>query len=312
MQRPASSPFVAGVDSGGTRTRARIADPAGRVLAEAEGPAGLLVRGGEAASVEAIAGALGAAVRAAGRTPDELPGAIWAGVAGAGDPARRAALEGAMRIRFPGVTVRISPDSEIAFHAAFGEGAGILLISGTGSVARARGPSGSLARVGGWGADLGDEGSGYAVGLAALRAITRAADGRGRRTSLEAAVLGHLGLRAPAELVDWVHHATKAEVAALHRRVTEEAGAGQDAEARAILRDAARALAELVLVAAREAGCPPGTPVALTGGVIDPGEPVRERLVRSLARRGHPVRTDPLVPVAGALDLARHLLPSIS
>jgi N-acetylglucosamine kinase-like BadF-type ATPase len=57
------------------------------------------------------------------------------------------------------------------------------------------------ARAGGWGYVLGDEGSGYWLGRNALRAVVRAADGRGQSTTLTAHVLAHYGAARPQELV---------------------------------------------------------------------------------------------------------------
>ena len=63
-------------------------------------------------------------------------------------------------------------------------------VAWTGSTVYGRSAAGTLARAGG-GYLLGDEGSGYAIGLAAWRAVLRAYDGRGSQTSLTERALGH-------------------------------------------------------------------------------------------------------------------------
>src|SRR5690606_12096698 len=128
---------------------------------------------------------------------------------------------------------------------AFDDGAGILLIAGTGSSAWARGVDGRTARAGGWGHLLGDEGSGYALGVAALRAVARAHDGRAPSTDLRDAVLRHANVAAPEALIAWAASAAKAEIAALAPCVAE-AAAADDAVARAIVDRAARDLADHV------------------------------------------------------------------
>lgn len=88
----------------------------------------------------------------------------------------------------------VTTDGEIALEDAFGEGAGILLISGTGSVAYGRGPTGTLLRAGGWGPTCGDEGSSTGIGRRALSVLTASHDGREPETRLVGAVLTALQL----------------------------------------------------------------------------------------------------------------------
>src|SRR5207253_2030027 len=74
---------------------------------------------------------------------------------------------------------------------------------------------GRQARVGGWGSLLGDEGSGYAIGLEALRRIARSVDRRDRDTDLARRVLVRLGLSEPQDLIAWSSTATRAAIAGL-------------------------------------------------------------------------------------------------
>ena len=62
-------------------------------------------------------------------------------------------------------------DALVALEAAIPGGPGVVIISGTGSIAYGRNAAGEAARAGGWGYVLGDEGSGYWIGRAALRAV---------------------------------------------------------------------------------------------------------------------------------------------
>ena len=99
---------------------------------------------------------------------------------------------------------------------------------------RAVGPRGEVVQVGGWGQLLGDEGSGYRIGLDGLRAVMRASDGREPRTSLSAAVLDAAGAAEPRDLVGWAARATKGEVAALSVLVAREARNGDPVAARIV------------------------------------------------------------------------------
>ena len=80
--------------------------------------------------------------------------------------------------------MRVTTDIEIALTAAFGDGPGIVVVAGTGSVVLGRDPEGRMLRRGGYGWQMGDEGSGYAIGRAALGAVSRAHDGRSPETAI--------------------------------------------------------------------------------------------------------------------------------
>jgi N-acetylglucosamine kinase-like BadF-type ATPase len=181
-------------------------------------------------------------------------------------------------------------------------------VSGTGSIAIARGPDGSLSRVGGWGAAFGDPGSGYAIGMGALRAAIRVADGLDPRPALFDAVTATLGL---ADIRDLRHHPPGVtEVAALVPAVARAARGG-DAMAGALLDLAGRELADAVLAAARNAGLVgPGLCLALGGGVLVHVARVRRSLLGELEHRGAaPASVVPVrQPVAAAADLAVALL----
>ena len=84
-------------------------------------------------------------------------------------------------------TRSIVNDALIALVAGAGASPGVVVISGTGSIAYGVSHHGVAARAGGWGPTLGDEGSGYWIGRRALAAVMRDADGRGPRTAADAA-----------------------------------------------------------------------------------------------------------------------------
>ena len=72
----------------------------------------------------------------------------------------------------------IHNDVDMACRGAFLNGPGILLLSGTGSMAWGQDEQGRTARVGGWGSLFGDEGSAYWIGRQALSLLTQILDGR--------------------------------------------------------------------------------------------------------------------------------------
>lgn len=248
--------------------------------------------------------------------------AICVGAAGADRPEDRGLFESWAAGAFPAAHFRISNDALIVLYAGTPEGWGLAIISGTGSIAYGRHPDGQLARAGGWGYLLGDEGSGYAIGLAALRAATRAADGRGPRTLLLPTLLEHWQLDGPTRLVRKVYGelagaGARAEIARLARLVEQVAAQG-DACAEAILTEAGQELALAASAVAAQLAAIPGLspggasplPCALTGGVLVNGHRVREAFTHAAAARGLALAPITLVkePAVGAVRLARELL----
>ena len=121
--------------------------------------------------------------------------------------------------------------------------------AGTGSIAVARDSAGALQRLGGYGWQMGDEGSGYSIGRAALGAASRARDGRSPATALEHRMLEAARCSDFDALVRWAAAATPGEVASLAPHVLEVAAAG-DPVAQGIADYAARELSLLALLLA--------------------------------------------------------------
>lgn len=297
-----------GVDGGGTCTRVLLARVDGEELARSVGAPALVDPNRPEASADAIASVCREAAEAAGV---ELPvTALWAGVAGAGGARVRETLVAELGRRGLAERLEVGSDADVAYHDAFGDAPGILLIAGTGSVALGRGEDGSSATVGGWGVLLGDEGSGFAIGMAALRSIVRGVDGRGMSTSMREAVLGRLGLDRPEELVAWVARAGKSDVAGLVPMVCRAADGG-DAVASTIVEGAIEDLTGHVLTVVRRLGPWSGRPrVAVSGGLLGESGPLRDRTRAALA--GLSCRpSDCLVdPARGAARLAARLVGS--
>ena len=265
-----------GVDGGGTRTRAVIMDAEGQELARAEGPPALIDQAKPRATIGVITHVCRQVVGDAGATfPAKV---LWAGIAGAGNDPARSVVQEALQEAGIAETVHVGGDAGAAFHDAFGSEPGILLISGTGSIALGRGVDGSTVRIGGWGVLLGDEGSGYAMGMEALRAVVRGEDGRSMKTQLRDPILEKLSADRPEDLIAWIATASKADVAALVPIVCDQAESG-DEVAGTIVENAVEDLVAHVLTVVKRLGPWPGRPaVALAGGLIDEDGPLRQRV----------------------------------
>jgi glucosamine kinase len=176
--------------------------------------------------------------------------------------------------------------------------------AGTGSVAVGRDRAGKQHRIGGYGWQMGDEGSGYAIGRAALGAVSRAADGRSPRTALSERVLTASRSDSFEALIRWAAGASPAEVAALAPHVLDVAAHG-DPLAQGICDYAARELTQLAvcLVPVMDLQLPVG--VALTGGLLSADGPLRRSVLARLREDTNlaPIETR-VDAVEGAIRLA--------
>ncbi|MDH5589817.1 MAG: hypothetical protein OEZ37_07200, partial [Gemmatimonadota bacterium] len=149
-----------------------------------------------------------------------------------------------------------------------------------------------------------DEGSGYAIGQEALQWVARNADGRGPDTELRDAILAHLRFDEPDGLIQWSADASKGDIAALVPVVASAAEEG-DALAQEILVRAAKNLQGHVLAILENLGPweePPG--IALSGGLLQPGGPLRKLLLALLEEQHLPIVGQVPDPVRGAAQIA--------
>ena len=298
-----------GVDGGGTKTTALVADADGQVLGRGTAGGSNAKSAGEAAARGAIEAATEQAYTDAGLA-FQPPRAACLGLAGVDTPADAAKWAPWVAQLLPGARVRVVNDVELVLAAGTPEGWGVAVIAGTGAIALGRARDGRAARVGGWGWLLGDEGSGFAIGLRALQAVSRADDGRGPRTALTAAVLERWGLAEPEGLLAAAYRSPfpRAEIAALAGAVEAAAGEG-DEVAEAITREAGHELALAAGAVVRRLGLAAPVPGALAGGVLVRGRAVREAMLAALRDEGLELAPVKMVvePAKGAVVIARGL-----
>lgn len=270
-----------GIDGGGTSTRALVADAQGRIVGRGEAGASALNQG-----VAQAWRHIGQAIDSAG-----VPGlaladcALGLGLSGTGVPAQLQAFVAAD----PGVArFTLVTDGLVALLGAHGGRPGALLISGTGSVAEALLEDGTRRMTGGWGWQIGDEGSGAWLGQQAMKIAQAAYDGRAPRGALADSVYAAVGA-SREQLLAFCASAGQSGYAGLARLVFDNAQA--DPAADALLSDAAHALDTLA------AALHPTLPLALAGSIA---LRLADRLSPALQSR----RVQPQgEPVAGALWL---------
>ncbi len=232
--------FVLGIDAGGTKTVCLVADEHGHVLGSARGPGANLATLGEL-EVEKV---LHEVMEQAMVGQSGAPAVICLGIAGVDRADDAAIIRSIMRRIGNKAPVLVVNDALIALEAGAGDGPGIVLIAGTGSICYGRNERGLAARAGGWGYILADEGSGWWMGQRAIQAVMRQADGRGPATSLTPRVLAYFGVTDPALVVHEVyyHDPRRRLIAGLGPAVQASVDEG-DPVAREIVADAAGELA---------------------------------------------------------------------
>lgn len=302
--------ILVGVDGGGTKTRALVADERGERIAEREGAASAVRPGQAEQSADTIAAVVREALDA-GQMSHVVPKVLCVGVAGVGRDPERQALWQALVGREVAEEIVVHTDGTVALDDAFGDGPGVLLVSGTGSMCLGRGPTGTLHRCGGWGPVFGDEGSGAWIGRRALSIVAAASDGREPETALSGAVLTAVQADAVEQLIEWAAQATPADFAALLPSIAKVAEAG-DLRANALVSLAVEELALHVRTIARQAFGDEraAVPVAFTGGLLRRGTMMRKRLEHRLksAVPGAQVRDEDVDAARGAVKGALRFL----
>ena len=296
--------FVLGIDAGGTKTVCLVADEQGRVLGSARGPGANLASLGEL-EVEKV---LHEVMEQAMLGQSGAPAVICLGIAGVDRAEDAAIIRSIMRRIGNKAPVLVVNDALIALEAGAGDGPGIVLIAGTGSICYGRNERGQAARAGGWGYILADEGSGWWMGQRAIQAVMRHADGRGPATSLTSRVLAHFGVTDASMLVFEVyyHDPRRRLIAGLGPALQASVDEG-DAVAREIVADAAgeltlaaRSVAEKLEMRGAQ------FPLVLSGGAFRVVTSLLADLTSRVAEvvpRGQPRLLD-VEPAMGAVRLA--------
>lgn len=304
------SAVVLGIDGGGTRTRASIVE-GDRTLAFAEAGSIKRLRVGAAVAEENLRALLGEVYKQAGVTG---VAAASAGVASASMPGVPEWIK-AVFADFHVERSEVVGDEVIALDAAFKGGPGILQIAGTGTNCIGRAPDGGREAAGGWSSRLGDEGSGYWIGLHAVRRGLHAYDREEPSRVLD--VVGQIwGTKTIDELVNLGDSTPGPDFAALAPAIGQLADEG-DPVALGVLDQAAKDLVAFVLLVRdklwRKHNLTAEVPVAWIGSVLGKSRRVRERFFAGLkaAAPKMPVLDKEVVAIEGAVWRAQRMAETV-
>jgi glucosamine kinase len=296
--------FFLGIDGGGSKSTAAVSDGSS-VLATYTAEGCNL----NTVSREEARRALGLAVHGALSLAEIPPANIvsaCAGVAGAATPENAVTISEILSELLPCASIQVVGDTVVALESFFPGEAGVVCISGTGSVALGRNERGELARAGGWGRLVSDEGSGNWIGHRAVSQCLRALD-MGRSSSLITGIMEHWRIVTREQLVQRCNREQFPSFAELFPVVLAASESG-DALASEILTSAGIELARIAQVVLRRLWIGhTRLEIVTAGGVFANSARIR-RVFGNFIRTDRPeviVRLSQRQPFEGALYLAR-------
>jgi glucosamine kinase len=312
--------YYLGIDGGGSKTTCVVGDESSITGKSTAGPSNLT-----RVSEDRARASLHEAIRSACVTAKIDPREIRRACVGAAGAARD---DIAARVReivaeLLGGEIEVVGDMEIALAAAFGDGPGVIVIAGTGSIAYGRDAQGRTARAGGWGYAISDEGSAHWIGRAAVSTLLRSIDElmdakHNAQQPVESWPLSREMQSAWnfTSLDQFLHAAnSKADFAVLFPGIVSACERG-DPLAEQILTQAGEELARLTAIVLRrlfaEDGARRAVPLAVAGGVFQHSRRVRAIFcdrVRRLDSRVE-LKQGIIEPVMGALQMARGCAPA--
>jgi glucosamine kinase len=298
-------PIYLGIDGGGTQTTCAVANDES-VLATIVAGGSNMVRVGEHEARSHLREAIVKACDAAGVSPNTVEAAV-VGIAGASVPPVKDMVASMIHDLVPG-DIDVVGDMVIAMEAAFAGLPGVVVISGTGSVAFGRNERGESGRTGGWGHAISDEGSGYWIGRCGVSAVMRALDAA-EVTTLLRVFLDAWNLDSIEQLLQKANATPPPDFPGLFPGIESAARAG-DKIARRLLINAGNELARLAsIIIGRLWEEETAVRVALGGGVFAHSPLVRQTFWSKLRamRPQAAVSFKIIQPVMGALWMARRM-----
>ena len=276
--------LFAGYDGGGTKTACVLTDETGRILGSGlGGPSNYLYCGREVAA-ESVRTATAEAFASAGLPMQQLDTAYMASAA-------ILIQHGDAHVPFFSTCIdadHVICESDI-YNIWFGsvrDTPAVITIAGTGAITYICSNAGHL-RVGGWGPLLGDEGSGYDLGLRALKLACRMYDGRGpAEPAFMDAMFRHYEVSTPGELLRKLNKGDTRSAVADAAKEVFALYSQCSATAAALLESCAEEIELSVRTAIRRDGGSAAYPLILSGGLVRKESPLYAMLESRLLQPG--------------------------
>jgi len=304
-----SQQYFMGIDGGGSTLRLVITDAELNEIATYQGTTANPNLIGQAAASSHIQSAIHEILTTTKLSASDIR-AVGVGIAGASNSHSETWLISVISPVLPQTIIIPSSDLEIALVGALGQHHGILVLSGTGSAVFGVSSTGQTLQLGGWGYLLGDEGSGYWIGLQALKRIIQDNEEyydefvHYENSTLNHIILDHLNLSKPRDLIHWLYRSDEppvTRIASITRLIVDEANRG-NWDAINLLQSASIHLAGKVDLMKRRLGYT-DAPIAFAGGLLDNDNRLSRDLTDRLGLAYRPIAKHP--PVIGGALLAK-------
>jgi len=261
-------PYVFGIDGGGTHSRAILMTDKGKVVFVGKGPSLNYHDIGAGQVSSTIKRLFNDALSKAHARPDECKG-VCLGLAGAGQQHDRDILQPIFNDLFGKESYLLMGDAQIALVGGTLSEIGIIVLAGTGSMVYGRNEDNVEGRVGGYGPLLSDQGSGYHIGLEALKMIVQYHDDMEDKPDFHDLVFNHIGVERIGDFISWVNStsATRERIASIAPIVIQAANE-DDPLADEILNRQADGLAKCVDALHKRLSFPERADVVLSGGLF--------------------------------------------
>ena len=282
-----SKRYFFGIDGGGTHSRLALVDGEGNVLARSDAGSTNIYSVSKEEVYANLSRLIDSALRSAGLRKEDLAAGCIGSAGMAREEERRLFRGFVGKLLGEEFPAKLCSDGEILLCGGLGSLEGYCLIAGTGSIALGRSRDGRLARSGGHGYMLGDEGSASWTGRLAIARLLRSLEGRDLPTDMLEPILEKAGLSQTDDLIRYVHHdADKAQIAGLAPLVTA-AARNADPLALDIIHTGAKELALLVKSVLGQSPWINRKALVLAGGAIQHDEVLAGKLKEILAAE-HP------------------------
>jgi len=300
--------YLIGIDGGGTKTKYVATDITGKPIYETSGgPSNFLIHGLLKVS-ENIFNLLTDCIKNLNCDFNDLT-CIVLGTAGAGRKEDAEKLKNHL-IKFAKGQIKkiyVESDARIALEGAFPKKPGSILISGTGSIMLGKDVEGNIHRVGGFGRQIGDEGSGYSIGKKGLEVISKFYDERCKNTSLVKVISDEFKINSDQELINAVYK-NNFDIASLAQHVIN-AAERDDEKCKKIIDEEAEELI-LHVQAMREKLKLKKMELSFSGSIITNDNYLSKMLRKKITERFNDVliKEPEQSPVMGAILIAKELV----
>lgn len=305
--------YILGVDGGGTRTIVQVADLSGEVVAESESGSSNYKSVGIKIAKENINKAVFKVIDLLNNSKEFTFKNACFGLSGNDscedrDIYHKIIFDSKIKDYLNPASTIICNDTRIGLAAGSNSKNGIMIICSTGSNCYGINEEGKEAKVNGWDYILGDEGSGYAVGIKALRALMKAYDGRGESTLLFKTILEDLHIKNVSELIRWAYidSFSKDKIAAIAKTVCRTAEMGDRISIKILEEEATEAVNSVTVVANKLNMADKKFDLVFVGNLFKCEKYFKSVLMKKLKSKFTQINFMPLTekPVEGAIKLA--------